>query len=75
MEINKNKFCNLSHKEIRALQIPDPVKGLLLSPFHLNERNGYIMVPTEVFREMIDLITMYVQDHAQEVTLKTRDWQ
>ncbi|QKJ89275.1 hypothetical protein PMPD1_4377 (plasmid) [Paramixta manurensis] len=70
MGINKNEFCYLHHNEIRALDIPDIVKGLLLSPFHINKRNGHIQVPTEVFREMIDLITMYVQDHDQEVTLK-----
>lgn len=61
MSVNNNEFCDLSHKEIRALQIPDTVAGFLLSPFHLNERDGYILVPTEAFKEMIDLITAHAQ--------------
>lgn len=43
------------------MQIPDTVAGFLLSPFHLNERDGYILVPKEAFKEMIDLITAHAQ--------------
>ncbi|WP_449124747.1 hypothetical protein [Pseudomonas viridiflava] len=61
MSINKNDFCDMPHKDIRALKIPDTVMGFLLSPFHLNERDGYILVPKEAFKEMISLITAHAQ--------------
>ncbi|WP_410480373.1 hypothetical protein [Pseudomonas sp. DCA-1] len=63
MSINKNKFCALSVEQIEALQISADMKGLLRSPFHLNEQNGGILVPKEAFKDMIDYIT--------ELALKT----
>lgn len=63
-------FCDLPHKEIRALQIPDTVAGFLLSPFHLNERDGYILVPKEAFKEMIDPITAHAQAIHAEALLR-----
>jgi hypothetical protein len=69
--VNKNEFCDLSRKEIAALQIPDTVAGFLLSPFHLNERDGYILVPTEAFKEMIDLITAHAQAIHAEAMAQT----
>lgn len=71
MSVNKNEFCDLPHKDIRALQIPDTVAGFLLSPFHLNERDGYILVPKEAFKEMIDLITAHAQAIHTEALAQT----
>ena len=71
MSVNKNEFCDLFRKEIRALQIPDTVAGFLLSPFHLNERDGYILVPKEAFKEMIDLITAHAQAIHAEALAQT----
>jgi hypothetical protein len=55
----KNEFCDLPQAEIFALNIPLDMKGFLLSPFHLNQQNGYVLVPAEAFKELIDLITEY----------------
>lgn len=57
----KNDFCELSQSEIHALQIPDEVKGFLLSPFQFSQQNGFVYVPIESFKEMIDLITAHAK--------------
>lgn len=57
----KNDFCDLPQGEINALQIPDTVKGFLLSPFQFSQQNGFVYVPAESFKEMIDLITAHAQ--------------
>lgn len=53
----KNDYCDLPHRQIRAL--PARFQGLLLSPFQFNLRNGMVAVPEDTFKEMIDLITEY----------------
>lgn len=50
----KNDFCDLSQDEIHNL--PDRFKGFLLSPFQFNKSNGFVMVPEDSFKEMIDII-------------------
>ena len=66
----KNDFCDLTQAEIRALDVPDTVLGFLLSPFQFNKQNGYVVVPEESFKEMIDLITEHAKNlHAQKQTL------
>lgn len=57
----KNDFCDLSQGEIHALQIPDEVKGFLLSPFQFSQQNGFVYVPIESFKEMIDLIAAHAK--------------
>lgn len=64
----KNDFCDLPQEQIRALRIPDDVAGYLLSPFQYSQENGYVWVPAESFKEMIDLITA----HALELDAKAR---
>lgn len=61
----KNEFCDLSYEEIA--KVPERFKGFFLSPFHFNERNGYVAVPTETFKEMIDLLIEFA---AQETALE-----
>ncbi|MDU8350930.1 hypothetical protein RYA05_03360 [Pseudomonas syringae pv. actinidiae] len=55
----KNDFCDLPQAEIFALDVPIDLKGLLLSPFQFNQQHGSVIVPTETFKEMIDVITEY----------------
>lgn len=55
----KNDFCELSRKEIDALHIPINVQGFLLSPFQFNVRDGFVLVPTEAFEDLISLITQH----------------
>ncbi len=50
----KNDYCDLSYKEIEAL--PERFRGFLFSPFQHNLRNGFILVPEDAFKEMIDII-------------------
>lgn len=58
----KNNYCLLSEGEITKLEIPDSLRGLLLSPFQFNlQDNGYVMVPEEAFKEMTEAITAYAQ--------------
>lgn len=64
----KNDFCDLPQQAIQALKVPDTVKGLLLSPFQWNEQNGYIMVPTDAFKDMTDAVTA----HALELDARAR---
>jgi hypothetical protein len=53
----KNDYCDLTHKQIRAL--PERFQGFLLSPFQWNLRNGMVAVPEDTFKEMIDIIAEY----------------
>jgi hypothetical protein len=55
----KNNFCDLQQEAIHKL--PGRFKGFLLSPFHLQVHNGYVMVPDDCFKEMIDIIAEYAQ--------------
>lgn len=64
----KNDFCDLPQQAIQALKVPDTVKGLLLSPFQWNEKNGYIMVPVDSFKDMTDAVTA----HALALDAKAR---
>lgn len=58
----KNYYCPLGEREIVKLEIPDSLRGLLLSPFQFNlQSNGYVMVPEEAFKEMIEAVTVYAQ--------------
>lgn len=50
----KNNFCTMSEEEIALL--PERFKGFFLSPFQHNLQRGYVMVPEDVFKEMIALI-------------------
>ena len=51
----KNNFCRLPQEQIQKLNVP--YVGLLLSPFHLNVRGGFVLVPEDAFQEMTDVIT------------------
>jgi CTP-dependent riboflavin kinase len=62
----KNNFCDLPQEEINKL--PNRFKGFLLSPFHLNKHNGYVMVPDDCFKEMIDIIAEYALTHNVKLT-------
>lgn len=64
----KNDYCSLPQQAIQDLKVSDDVKGVLLSPFQWNERNGYIMVPLDTFKDMTDAITAY----ALELDAKAR---
>lgn len=55
----KNDFCDLSQADINALDIPNDLKGFLLSPFHFGKQDGVVPVPVEAFKEMIDYLTQY----------------
>lgn len=57
----KNEFCELSRREIDALLVPISVQGFLLSPFQFNVRDGFVLVPTEAFKDMIGLITEHAK--------------
>jgi hypothetical protein len=57
----KNNFCDLPQQDIHKL--PERFKGFLLSPFHLNVKDGFVLVPDDTFKEMIDIITEYAQTH------------
>ncbi len=56
----KNDFCDLDHDKLFSMFIPPLAVGLLTSPFQFNERNGWIMVPTETFKQFTDVVTAYV---------------
>jgi hypothetical protein len=51
----KNSYCDLSEKEIKNL--PEKYQPFLFSPFQFNLKNGFILVPEDTFKNMIDLIT------------------
>lgn len=50
----KNDYCELSLEEITAL--PERFHGFLMSPFQYNLKDGFILVPEDAFKEMIDII-------------------
>jgi hypothetical protein len=58
----RNNFCRLVEPELKKLDadVPLDLMGMLWSPFHMTERNGYIHVPVESFQE----ITNFLTDHA-----------
>lgn len=56
----RNSFSKLSDEQIRAIDLPDHLMGLLLSAFQYSELNGFIYVPTETFQEITDYISEYV---------------
>jgi len=51
----KNNFCRLSEHEIKTL--PEKYQGLLFSPFQHNVKDGFVLVPTDSFAEMVEFIT------------------
>ena len=53
----KNDYCDLPHEDIERL--PEQVRGLLLSPFQFTVEGGYVRVPEDTFKHMIDLITNF----------------
>jgi len=53
----KNDYCALTMEQIKS--VPERFKGFLLSPFQFNLRNGYVLVPEDSFKEMIDIIAEY----------------
>lgn len=55
----KNDFCDLSQQDINNLEIPNDLKGFLLSPFQFGKGNGVVPVPVDAFKEMIDYLTQY----------------
>lgn len=55
----KNSFCDLPGEQLLAMNLPDDLMGILLSPFQYSQMNGYIHVPTETFKEMTDYISQY----------------
>jgi hypothetical protein len=58
----RNNFCRLIEPELKKLDadVPLDLMGMLWSPFHMTERNGYIHVPVESFQETTNFLT----DHA-----------
>jgi hypothetical protein len=59
----KNDFCDLPQEAIHEL--PERFKGFLLSPFQHNVKNGFVLVPADAFKEMIDIIAEYAQQRPQ----------
>jgi len=55
----KNDFCDLLQQDINSLEIPNDLKGFLLSPFQFGKGNGVIPVPVDAFKEMIDYLSQY----------------
>ena len=62
----RNNFCRLCEPELKKLDphVPADLMGMLWSPFHMNERNGYIWVPVDSFQH----ITHFLTDHAEYLT-------
>lgn len=50
----KNKYCDLTKEQIDEL--PERFQGFCLSPFQYNYKDGFILVPEDCFKEMIDMI-------------------
>lgn len=53
----KNEFCDMKQEDIRKLD--ERFQGFLLSPFQFNVHHGFVYVPEDTFKEMIDLIAEY----------------
>lgn len=51
----KNPYCRLTQEQILRLDAPADHKGLLLSFFDTAE-NGYVQVPPDTFRELIEIV-------------------
>jgi hypothetical protein len=67
----KNDYCELTYEQIAAL--PERFKGFLFSPFQFNLSNGYVGVPEDTFKEMIDIITEYATREASAPTACAAD--
>ena len=50
----KNDFCDLNEAVINRL--PRRYIGFLASPFQFNVQGGFVLVPTDTFKEMVDII-------------------
>lgn len=53
----KNDYCDLPREEIERL--PEQVRGILMSPFQFTVEGGYVRVPEDTFKHMVDLITNF----------------
>jgi beta-lactamase regulating signal transducer with metallopeptidase domain len=66
----KNDFCDLDeellHRMNRQNEMPKLARGLLTSPFQFNERDGYVLVPTDTFKQFTDCVADYVINHAKK---------
>ena len=63
----KNNYCPLSQQEIKELNIPPSLRGLLLSPFHMNDTGtGYIKVPLDSFKDFTEATTLYAQSISEK---------
>ena len=69
----KNAYCKLSEDEIRQLNIPNNLKGLLWAPFEWNLKNGYIMVPEDAFQDFVDITTEYLQSLSTQNNSKSNE--
>ena len=77
----RNNFCRLVEPELKKLDadVPLDLMGMLWSPFHMTERNGYIHVPVESFQEITNFLTDHAlhlaaarQQHAAQDSLQQR---
>jgi hypothetical protein len=58
----KNDFCDMTQDEIQGLNVPNRMKGLLLSGFqHNRDGRGYVMVPEDTFKEFTDCTAGYLK--------------
>ena len=55
----KNDYCDLAREEIERL--PEQVRGILMSPFQFTVEGGYVRVPEDTFKHMIELITNFAK--------------
>ena len=57
----KNNYCPLPQDDINNLNVPSDLKGLLLSPFQHNLRDGFVIVPEDSFRDFVICTTEYLK--------------
>jgi hypothetical protein len=62
----KNNYCDLPEAEIR--QLPERYRGFMLSPLHLNLRDGYVWVPEDTFKDMVDIVVEAAKAAALETS-------
>jgi len=60
----KNEFCDLPMNEIHAL--PEQYQGFLLSRFY--KERGFVFVPEDTFKEMIDIVAAVAKKDQTETT-------
>lgn len=60
----KNEFCDLSEDEISAL--PEDSRGFLLSRFY--KERGFVFVPEDTFKEMIDIVAVAGQKARADIS-------